>query len=165
MALYSESILEAVKAALEGIEILPGTKAAPVVERFDQERGRIEQLPCIRVSRSRESYRQFSGRARQLHKPVEVLLEATISVFSYRDPESSETYDQIVADDVGGVIDAIDAMDWDELRAVPSPLTWSPLAVRNESEPEHGAVIDLSVNYVCLRGQLGMAADPMKYGG
>lgn len=145
MSLHSKAVVDAIVTALQGITILAGTKSAPTgVYRFDRERDENAALPLLRVIRGQEDHQDSGGEKVITSGIVAVSLPVMIKLLSYRDTASSETYDEVVEEDVGTVLQALYAMDWEGLRVNPFPVAWQTLAEEAEEEVDHGAVIRLT---------------------
>jgi len=157
VSLYSETILSAVEDAMVGLGVLGGSKTTPLhVERYDAEKGRTRELPGIRIRRGEEDFSPIgSGRHYGAGLVLSCSLPVQLWVFSRLDRLSSESYDELVAEDVATVMRGILDMDWDALRANPLPITWAPIQIETEEEVEDGAVIRFTVRWQSPVSDLG----------
>lgn len=161
-ALYSESILKLIETAMRDLGVLAGSKRAPAhVERFDAEKGRSADLPGIRISRGEESLSGLGSSDKySLGEHVECAVTVAVWVFALYDRSSSESYDELVALDVGTVIrKLLTGIDWYALKVNPLPFAWSPIQIESEETVEDGAVIRFTPRWRSPVADLGDRAE------
>src|SRR5262245_24670099 len=163
MSLFSKKILETIKEAMEGLGTLSGSQQAiNEVQRYDKERRSTALLPCIQIRRLNEEHSNAGNQTIGVHD-LDINLNAEVCLYVLRDPEDSATYDEVVEQDVGDLLMALYAIDWESVaEGISVNVSWTPLNVESEEDPEDGAIIRIAARYRSAHEAIQAVAPPWK---
>lgn len=142
MAAYHESIISAIKTALEGITVASGySQDVQDVQRYDRRELSSSARPCIHILKPEER-KQLVGDG------WDVTLTVALDCYLYQDPASLLTTDELLSALQWDVETALFGVDWATLCADWVGEGVSSFAIEDPTgSPDDGLMFDLTITY------------------